>query len=188
MFSSLHTVWVDRSSRAVALVFCLVSLFIGSWFARIPEVQSALSLSEATLGLVLLAMPLGTLTVMPVTGWLVPRWGAGSVTFGAGLIQGLPFLFLPVVSSSISLSAILLSAGILNGSLNVAMNAQANAVEQTRDVSIMSTCHGFFSIGGMIGAGLGSGAAALAVPLGWHFAILARFDHDKISIGRACLL
>jgi predicted MFS family arabinose efflux permease len=172
MIRSLRLVWTHRPSRAVALTFSLVSVFIGSWFARIPEVQAALGLSEATLGLVLLGMPLGTLAVMPLTGWLVPRWGAGPVTFGTSLVQGLPFLFLPLATSAGSLAGLLFAAGALNGALNVAMNARANAVEEARGASILSTCHGFFSLGGMVGAGVGSGAAALSLPLGAHFAIL----------------
>lgn len=169
MFASLRVVWSHPPSRAVALVFSLVSIFIGSWFARIPEVQSTLGLTESALGLVLLGMPLGTLLVMPITGWVVARWGAGPVTLVAALIQGLPFVFLAGVGSGIALAAVLFAAGVLNGTLDVAMNARANAVEERRDTAIMSTCHGFFSIGGMIGAGVGSGAAALAVPLGWQF-------------------
>jgi len=172
MITSLRLVWTHRPSRAVALAFGLVSLFIGSWFARIPEVQTALGLSEAALGLVLLGMPLGTLAVMPLTGWLVPRWGAGPVTLAMGLVQGLPFLFLPLVDDAWSLTGLLFAAGAANGALNVAMNTRANAVEEGRDVSILSTCHGFFSIGGMIGAGVGSGAAALSISLGSHFALL----------------
>lgn len=170
MIASLRVVWTHPPSRGVALVFSLVSIFLGSWFARIPEVQTTLGLTESALGLVLLGMPLGTLLVMPLTGWFVAKWGAGRVTLFTGLGQGIPFVFLPVVGSGIALAAVLFAAGVLNGTLNVAMNARANAVEERRDTAIMSTCHGFFSIGGMIGAGVGSGAAALSVPLGWQFA------------------
>jgi predicted MFS family arabinose efflux permease len=181
MISSLRTVWTHAPSRAVALVFALVSLFVGSWFARIPEVQAALGLSEAALGLVLLGMPLGTLVVMPLSGWLVARWGAGPVTFAVALVQGVPFLLLPTVWSGLTLTLVLSGAGALNGTLNVAMNARANAVEEARDETIMSTCHGFFSIGGMVGAGVGSAAAALELPLGWQFAGL-------IGVGGAVVL
>jgi len=172
MITAIRTVWTHRASRAVALVFGLVSLFLGSWFARIPEVQAALGLTEATLGLVLLGMPLGTLIVTPIAGWLVPRWGAGPVTFGAALLQGVPFLLLPLAWSGLTLATVLFGVGLLNGTLNVAMNARANVVEETRDVRIMSTCHGFFSVGGMVGAGVGSGAAGMAVSLQWHFVLL----------------
>lgn len=170
MIASLRVVWTHPSTRAVALVFSLVSLFVGSWFARIPAVQSTLGLGEAALGLVLLGMPLGTLLVMPLSGWFVARWGAGPVTFLSALGQGLPFLLLPAVGSGAALAGVLLGAGMVNGVLNVAMNAQANAVEEAREVPIMSTCHGFFSIGGMVGAGVGSAAAAVGLSLGGQFA------------------
>jgi len=172
MISSLRVVWTHPPTRGVALVFSLVSLFVGSWFARIPAVQAALGLTEATLGLVLLGMPLGTLLVMPLSGWLVARWGAGPVTFMTALGQGVPFLFLPVVGSGVALAGVLMGAGMVNGVLNVAMNARANAVEEVREVPIMSTCHGFFSIGGMVGAGVGSAAAAVELSLGAQFALL----------------
>jgi MFS family permease len=188
MIRSLRLVWTHRPSRAVALTFSLVSLFVGSWFARIPEVQAALGLSEATLGLVLLGMPLGTLAMMPLTGWLVPRWGAGPVTFAAGLVQGLPFLFLPLATSAPSLAGLLGAAGALNGTLNVAMNARANAVEEARDVSILSTCHGFYSVGGMVGAGVGSGAAALSLSFEGHFAVLVGAAAAVLLLHRRALM
>jgi len=188
MLRSLRTVWLHPPTRAVALVFALVSLFVGSWFARIPEVQAALGLSEATLGLVLLGMPLGTLLVMPLTGWGVARWGAGPVTFVTALGQGVPFVFLPVVGSGPALAFVLFGAGILNGTLNVAMNARANAVEEAREEAIMSTCHGFFSIGGMLGAGVGSAAAAVGLSLGSQFAGLIGVGAAVVLLHRDVLL
>ena len=187
MITSLRTIWTHRPSRAVALVFALVSIFVGSWFARIPEVQTALGLTEATLGMVLLSMPLGTLLVMPITGWLVARWGAGPVTLGAALSQGLPFVFLPVPNGALGLAGVLFGVGVVNGTLNVAMNARANAVEESRDVAIMSTCHGFFSMGGMIGAGVGSAAAAVSLPLEWHFFGLILLGSFVVLIHRDAL-
>lgn len=188
MLQSLRTVWTHPPSRAVGLVFALVSLFVGSWFARIPEVQTALGLSEAALGLVLLGMPLGTLTVMPVSGWLVARWGAGPVTFVAALGQGLPFLFLPLAGSGTGLAAVLFGAGVVNGGLNVAMNARANAVEEARETAILSTCHGFFSLGGMLGAGVGSAAAAVGISLGEQFAGLVFVGAVGVLLHRDGLL
>lgn len=188
MFTSIRTVWSHRASRAVALVFSLVSIFVGSWFARIPKVQADLELTEATLGVVLLGMPAGTLVVMPLTGWLVARWGSGPVTFGTALGQGLPFLGLPLVGSGLALGGLLFSAGAINGMLNIAMNTRANAVEETRAVNIMSTCHGFFSLGGMVGAGIGSVAAAVSLPLAVHFAALIVLGGGVVFLHRDVLL
>lgn len=188
MIRSLRIVWTHRPSRAVALIFALLSIFVGSWFVRIPEVQAALGLSEATLGLVLLGMPAGTLLVMPVSGWLVARWGAGVITLVTALGQGIPFVALPLVDSAVGLAGVLFAVGGINGVLNVAMNARANALEARRDEAILSTCHGFFSIGGMVGAGVGSGAAALRLSLGWQFAILVGFAAAVVLFHWSALL
>lgn len=188
MISSLRLVWTHRPSRAVALVFGYLSVFVGSWFARIPEVKTALGLSEAELGMVLLGMPVGTLLVMPLSGWLVTQWGGGPVAFGTAMLLGGTYLLLPTASNGIVLAGALGIAGMANGTLNVAMNARANVVEETRDVPIMSTCHGFFSLGGMIGAGLGSVTAALALPLEWHFVGLFLIGGAAVAVHRKALL
>lgn len=167
MRTAVATVWTHAPSRAVALVFAFVSTLYGTWLARIPEVQSALGLSESGLGWALLGAPVGMLCVMPAAGWLIARWSAGRTTLAAALA------FASVLSapawawSGGALAGGLLLIGLTDGVLNVAMNARANAVEASRETPILSTCHGFFSVGGMLGAGIGSATAALHIPLGY---------------------
>jgi len=48
------------------------------------------------------------------------------------------------------------------------MNATAASIEDKFHVRIMSSCHGMFSFGGMIGAGLGGIFAMLEVPIAIH--------------------
>jgi MFS family permease len=54
--------------------------------------------------------------------------------------------------------------------MDVAMNANAVAVEQSMRRSIMSSCHAFWSLGGLIGAGLG-GLLIATVGVLWHAVI-----------------
>ena len=165
MRAAVSTVWRHPSSRAVALVFAFVSTLYGTWLARIPEMQHALDLSETALGWALLGAPVGMLCVMPVAGWMIARWSAGPVTLGAAVA------FAAVLSAPAwawngwALAGGLVLIGVTDGVLNVAMNARANAVEERRETPILSTCHGFFSVGGMVGAGVGSATAALGLPL-----------------------
>ena len=165
MRTALRTVWTHRPSRAVALVFAFVSTLYGTWLARIPAVQNDLGLSEAALGWALLGAPVGMVAVMPVAGWLIARWGAGRVTLGSALAFAAALSAPAWAWDGLSLAAALGLIGVTDGVLNVSMNARANTVESDRGVPIMSACHGFFSIGGMIGAGVGSATAALDVPL-----------------------
>jgi MFS family permease len=53
--------------------------------------------------------------------------------------------------------------GVSNGALDVAMNANASEVETARGLPTMSSFHGFFSLGGLIGAALGG----LIIARGW---------------------
>jgi MFS family permease len=165
MRAALRTVWTHPPSRAVALVFAFVSTLYGTWLARIPEAQNALGLSEAALGAALLGAPVGMIAVMPVAGWMIARWGAGRVTLGSALAFAAALSAPAWAWNGLSLAAGLGLIGMTDGVLNVAMNARANTIESRRETPIMSSCHGFFSVGGMVGAGLGSVTAALAVPL-----------------------
>jgi MFS family permease len=165
MRAALRTVWTHPPSRAVALVFAFVSTLYGTWLARIPEAQNALGLSEAALGAALLGAPVGMIAVMPLAGWMIARWGAGRVTLGSALAFAAALSAPAWAWNGLSLAAGLGLIGMTDGVLNVAMNARANTIESRRETPIMSSCHGFFSVGGMVGAGLGSVTAALAVPL-----------------------
>ena len=66
----------------------------------------------------------------------------------------------------------LLLWGISFGSLDVAMNAQAVTVEKLAGRPILSGMHAAFSFGGLVGAGLGSAAIAVGLPLTAQQAIL----------------
>ena len=54
-------------------------------------------------------------------------------------------------------AAVFLFGGFLGG-MDVAMNANAVAVERVRSRAIMSSCHGFWSMGAFVGAGVGGAA------------------------------
>ena len=74
------TVPTGRISRkthrlAVGALFFLLGLCFASWASRIPSVQQTMGISEAGLGGVLLAIPLGQLVSLPLAGWLVAREG-----------------------------------------------------------------------------------------------------------------
>jgi hypothetical protein len=72
-----------------------------------------------------------------------------------------------------TLTAALLILGAALGLTEVAMNAQGVTLEQVIGRPVMSGLHGAYSIGGLLGALLGSGAAHLAVPLSTHLAVVS---------------
>ena len=105
---------------------------------------------------------------LPVAGWLVGSLGSDAMTSVAalGLCLALP---LPIISPTVTvLVATLAILGAFNGTLDVSVNAQAAAVEERYGRPIMSSFHGLFSLGGVVGAGLASAIMAVGVDHRWH--------------------
>jgi Na+/melibiose symporter-like transporter len=140
---------------------------LGSWVARIPAVQNGLGLDDGQLGIALLSTSVGAILAMPATGWLVQRWGNPRVIQLAAVALCAALPLLPLAPSMPLLMLALFVFGIGFGLLDVSMNVQAVAVEEGYRRPIMSTFHGVFSIGGLIGAasaGLIAGAGVAPFP------------------------
>ena len=146
----------EQARQAVSLIFLLNGLLYGTWAVNIPGVRDHLHLSAAQVGLALLAVGVGSLTTMPLTGHWIARWGSDRFTRAVVVLTMLslapPFLMpgLPALLVSLVLM------GALNGALDISMNAQGVTVEKTLARPIMSRLHAYFSLGGVVGALLGT--------------------------------
>jgi MFS family permease len=166
MVSSLRTLFTYPAALAVAAAFGVNSFLFGLWASRIPEVQQNLALGEGELGIALLGMPIGAVTIMPFMGWITERIGAGKAlllsTLGFSIAISLP----PLATSLYGLLSILLLVGLTNGAMDISMNVAGTAVEKQYRVAILAVCHSFFSFGGMAGALIGSITAGLSLAVG----------------------
>ncbi len=160
---------VRRARFAVAGVFLANGVITGTWAAQIPLVEERLAISHSTLGLALFAMSLGALVGMPLTGAAVARVGSAQVTRVATMALFAAFLLPIMAPSALSLTAALFIFGATNGVMDVAMNAHAVAVERQLKRPVMSSFHGMWSLGGLVGAGI----AALLLPVLSPFAEVA---------------
>ncbi|GLK80342.1 MFS transporter [Methylopila turkensis] len=161
---------------SVAAIFLVSGAGLGVWAAHIPLLKAGLGLDDAGLGFVLLAMGVGAVLAMPVTGLVLHRFGAAPTTIVAGALFSAAVALPPHAPDAAALMASAFMLGALIGGLDVAMNAHAAAIEKALGRPIMSSIHAFFSIGGLAGsagagglialglspaAGMGAGAAAL---------------------------
>jgi MFS family permease len=140
-----------RARLATATLFFVNDCGLGSWVPHIPEVKIWHGLSEGALGLALLVIAAGAVAALPVTGALTARFGSRPVSRGAAL-WFCAVLPLPLLAADMALlltSFILL--GIGSGALDVAMNAHAVLIEERYGRPIMSSFHGLFSLGGLVG-------------------------------------
>lgn len=130
-----------------------------------------LGLSEGDLGIALFFVPLGGILSMLLSSQLIKHIGEGRTTI-YGLVAFSFIIILPVVATSfIMLCAALFVLGFGMGWVDIAMNAVVNTIEKDEKVSIMSTSHGFFSLGGIVGGALGGLLAGMGVSSFWHFLV-----------------
>ncbi|ARK12618.1 MFS transporter [Fibrivirga algicola] len=163
----------DAQARAVGLVFATESLVFGSWVAHIPHVKDTLQLSDAQLGMTLFAMPAGLITMNPLTAWIVGRLGQANACFWAAIALCCSLL-VPVNATNVPMLVLgLYLVGLCSALINVAMNTLATDVEKANNVVIMSSCHGMWSVGGIVSSLLAGIAIANHVPPGYHVAGIA---------------
>jgi MFS family permease len=141
-----------RARVAVLAYFFLLGMVGAVWVARIPAIKHRLELSDGTLGAALLAMPVGLVIVMLVSGRLVDRFGSGRVTRPAAVLFALLLLPLGVAADLPSLVVGLFFFGLLSGTQDVAMNAHAVRVERAYGRPLMASFHAVYSVGGLTGA------------------------------------
>jgi MFS family permease len=153
--STLDRRSIDAARWAISTVFLLNGAGIGLWAAHVPTVQARMGIDTGMLSMVLLTVAGGALLAMPLMGGLTGRWGTRRMV----LLSGFAFATMtPLIMGAPSLPLLFIAAflfGVSNGALDVAMNANASEVETARGLPTMSSFHGFFSLGGLFGAGIG---------------------------------
>jgi MFS family permease len=173
---------VNAARWAVSTIFLLNGAGIGVWAAHVPLVQARAGIDTGVLGFLLLTIAGGAISAMPLSGWMAGRWGTRAVVVGSGLLFALMSAVLMNVGGLLPLFLAAYVFGASNGVLDVAMNANASEVEAARGIPTMSSFHGFYSLGGLIGAalgglliaaGLGDGRGALMVGVAIFAAVLA---------------
>ncbi|MCK9689354.1 MFS transporter [Scleromatobacter humisilvae] len=150
---------IARARWGVGLIFFVNGAAFASWVSRIPALRAGLGLSEGALGSVLFAMSCGVLLSFPLAGKGAQLLGARQLALLAGvaLLLMLPMPFLIGILPSLVL--VMLEVGAALGTMQVAMNVLAVDVQARVPRPIMSSLHGAWSAGGLVGAGAGSLAA-----------------------------
>lgn len=168
-----------QTRNAVAASFALNGFCFATLVSRLPDVRSGLDLDNGALGLLLLAMAIGSVGALPLSGRLIDRYDAGTVTrMGAVLVAcGLTVAIAGVAADVVALAgAGLFVNGVGTAVWDVSMNVEAAEVERRLGRTIMPRFHAGWSLGSFAGALVGVPMAALHVPLMLHvpvFALLA---------------
>lgn len=141
---------------AVAAMFATNGFIMGAWAPQIPLLLPRHQITPTTLGLLILALGVGAVGAMLFAGRLIQLYGSRTVVRGFALAT-VPTLPMVVLAPNLWLLAPAMALmGALIGCMDVSMNANAVEVERRLGRAIMSSSHGFWSLGGFIGGFAGS--------------------------------
>ncbi|MBW8871201.1 MAG: MFS transporter, partial [Leifsonia sp.] len=126
----------------------------------------------SAVGLLILGMSVGAILGLTVSSPILVRFGPHRGMVGGLVIVSVGVLFIGFGATvfhsipSVAIGLILLGFG--NGMVDVMMNVEATAVEREVGRTLLPLMHACFSLGTVLGAGIGAAAAALGIAVVWH--------------------
>ena len=165
----------SAARNSVAAAFIANGFGFATFFSRVPDVRSELSLDNGALGLLLLSASAGSIVALPLSGRLIERFGGSAVVRAGGIACALALLVIALGAGTWGQAPVaavgLLVYGVGTATWDVAMNVEAAAVEQRFGRTMMPRFHAGWSLGSIIGAAVAVPINALDLPLVIHFGV-----------------
>ncbi|MGR3809940.1 MFS transporter [Jiulongibacter sp. NS-SX5] len=162
-----------RVRFAVSAFYFFQGLCFASWASRIPDIKSALMLSDGAMGSILFALPAGQMLTMPFSGYLASTYGSKKIMHFAPPMYALAMVLLSLATSPVQLAIALFIFGITGNISNIAINTQAVVAEKMYRRPIMASFHGSWSLAGFAGALIGLLMGVLQLSPMYHFMMVA---------------
>jgi predicted MFS family arabinose efflux permease len=164
---------VRHARRATAVVFAVHGCVTGSFAARIPWMAAHVGIGVGRLALALLAPGIGAMLAMPFSGRLAHRYALRPLVT-ATIVAWCAALVLPALPTSLwLLCVVLLVFGATAGLADMAMNAEGVLVETAFGRSVMSSFHGFWSLGVLVGSAVSALASHADIDTRFQFVVEA---------------
>ncbi len=172
----------------MGFLFATSSLLFGTWVAAIPGIKQRLGFTDGSLGLSLLLSPLGA-----ITGVLLSTRVFSKITVGRWMFNGYRVLCLIMILQINSVNrpmfwTCLYFFGLCSFLNGVSANATVNLMEKKTNRLLMSTCHGMYSLGGAVSAGLAALMFSFHLVSGWQIVMVASIILTVITANRKLLL
>jgi MFS family permease len=162
-----------KRTRIMVTIFFFISGFgFSTWASRIPTIQQELHLNEAQLGAILLALPIGLMGTLPLTGVLLSRRDSRQIMLFGALAFNVMLCAIGFAAKGWQLVIALLCFGCSRNLMNISANAQSIGVQAQYDRSIIARFHAVWSLAGFAGAALGALMVNLGISPPWHFMIV----------------
>jgi MFS family permease len=152
----------------LGVIFLVNAFLLGSFLTRIPDFIVALGTDKAAMGLALFAAPVGSLVAALFVGRVIEARSPGVVAIVSGFGLAGSVALLSAAPTVVAFGLSLLLVGLVNGTMEVSMNAATDRIEKQTGRKIIARCHGFWSLGFMLGALVAGGAAQVGLTTAWH--------------------
>jgi MFS family permease len=143
-----------RPSISIGFLCSVGSLLLGIWVAALPAIKLRLGFTDGTLGLSLLLAPVGSLTAVAVSSKIFSRVPAGTAMMIGFSLQCLAYILQVMAPSRPVFWAALFAVGFIGCLNGISSNSVIDIIEKKYQRKIMSSCHGMYSLGGGVSAGL----------------------------------
>ena len=147
---------MNRAVSALRLNFFMMGVLLGWWSTRIPEIKTALHMSDGTLGRTLIGAAVGSLISSQIIGKLIRELGTKKVFYMGTVIFPVGYLTLAFAPNPyfIFIGITLFCTGYLF--LDNPLTIITQDLETKADRKFLSGFHGFWSIGTLCAAFIGS--------------------------------
>ena len=149
---SLESMRLDLAKKATRWAFLICGVGLSSWVPMVPFVKDRLGINEADLGILLLALGLGALLMMPLASYFINKIGSRKVIVLAAFVFSITLPLLMYLDNYYAIGFALFFFGGGIGMIDVSMNFHGVMIQKKSEKTIMSSLHGLFSVGGLIGA------------------------------------
>lgn len=157
-----------KEQYAARMAFFIPGFAISTWAPMIPMIKERLHIEADILGLLLLCIGISAFIVIPIGGLLGKKFGCKKVMVTTGSLFAIVLVALSCLPNVWSYAICLIVVGAIMGCIEVCMNINAVVVEKLSQKRMMSSMHGFWSVGCFCSAGL--------------FSILAKMGLDVFFI------
>lgn len=162
--------------RVIFGLFAAYSFSIGTLFGRLADLQLALAISPSVLGMVLAGIALGVQVSLLISGRVLQDFGFKPVMLisiaAIGLLVCLAGLAALAAAPLPVFALALFGTGLAIGLAEVAVNMEADRIEQALGRRIMNRSHAFWSFGFFLAGLVGAAMAQLAIVPAVHFALM----------------
>ncbi|WP_432713319.1 MFS transporter [Pedobacter sp.] len=156
----------------LSLFFFMSGISFSTWASRIPTIKTFFNFNEAELGTILLALPIGSLLGLPLSGWLVSRFNSRvplAVGYGLNMVS---LALIGFAQSTFTLVIAVMIFAFTTRIFNISVNTQAITLQKLYDKKIIGSFHGYWSTGGIAGIALSTLFIALNISMQLHFVIV----------------